>query len=158
MDSPVFTTERIAEVLKLPTWRVVRFAQVEDYGITPYYADASGPGSRRLYSLENVCEIALASWLVQAGLQVKVIGRVLEQVRKQGGLSHLLSPDEFKTYLGVVRSPNGKSSSQETVFIRNWKHLEDASHRYPFTSVLLVPIGLNLYQLNARLERAGKGD
>ena len=84
MDPRVFTTEKIARLLELPEWRVVRFAQVPGYGIRPAWGEASGPGSRRLYSLENVCEIALASWLVQAGLRVEVIGRVLKQMWKQG--------------------------------------------------------------------------
>src|ERR1700730_14111829 len=115
MDSRIFTTEKVARILEAPEWRVVRFAQMVAYGIKPAFAEASGPGSRRLYNLENVCEIALALWLTQAGLRVEVIGRALKKVRAQG-LSHYLDLPWDKAvgiYLGVVRAPKGKKTSQE---------------------------------------------
>lgn len=154
MDATIFTTDRIARLLKLPEWRVVRFAQVSGYGIKPAWWDDTGPGSRRLYDLENVCEIALASWLVQAGLRVAVIGRVLKQLRKQGGLRHLLTQPWGKavsTYLGIVRTPKGKTARQEAVYIQNWEHLENIFHQAPYTSALVFPIGLSFQQLNTLL-------
>jgi hypothetical protein len=154
MDATIFTTEKIAKLLKLPEWRVVRFAQIRGYGITPAWGDATGPGSRRLYNLENVCEIALASWLVQAGLRVAVIGRVLKQLRKQGGLRHLLKQPWDKavsTYLGIVRVPKGKSARQEAVYVQNWEHLENIVREAPYTGVLVFPIGLSFQQLNTHL-------
>src|SRR5271169_1908118 len=86
----IFTTEKVARIADLKEWQVVRFAQNSKFGITPTFGNAAGPGSRRLYGLENVCQMALASWLLQAGLRVDVIGRVLKQVRKQGDLKHRL--------------------------------------------------------------------
>src|SRR2546426_8990523 len=128
MDPRIFTTEKAAEVLGLPEWRVVRFAQIKKYGITPAFAEAAGPGSRRLYNLENVCEMALAYWLIQAGLRIEVIGRVVKQVRRRGGLSHLLAQDRSKAqtrYLGVIRTPRGKIMGQESVDIESWEHLNN---------------------------------
>jgi hypothetical protein len=155
MDAKIFTTEKIARVLDLPEWRVVRFAQVPGFGIRPEWGEATGPGSRRLYSLENVCQIALAWWLLQAGLRVAVIGRVLKQMHKQGGLSHLLNlrgNQVLSTYLGVIRGPKGKTASQDAVYIHNWEHLENAVTSEPFKSVLVIPIGLSFHQLRMSLE------
>jgi hypothetical protein len=155
LDAKVFTTEKIAKVLFLPEWRVVRFAQMKDYGIIPQYAEASGPGSRRLYSLENVCEIALAWWLLQAGLQVKPIGQVLAQVRRQGGLKHFVtSVKNLDTYMGVIRSPKGKKVNQDAVYLFDWDQLKKIFElqQSPLKSVLIIPISLNFAILRNLLD------
>lgn len=151
----VFTTEKIAKILGLKEWRVVRFAQDAKFGITPAYGNATGPGSRRLYDLENVCQIALASWLLQAGLRIAVIGRVLKQLRKQGELKQRLKQPPEKSrdvYLGVIRTPNGKIGEQEAVFIHTWKQLQSIFERTWDTSVLVVPIGVRFSALGEGLE------
>ena len=98
---------------------------------------------RRLYSLENVCEIALASWLVDAGLRVDLIGRVLKQVRGMGGLSHLCTDDFANSkdvYLGIIRTPKGKRTSQQAVFIQSWAHLQNVFNQDSEASVLVIPL------------------
>jgi len=152
----VFTTEKIARIAGLPEWRVVRFAQNPGFGITPAFGNAAGPGSRRLYNLENVCQIVLASWLLQAGLRVEVIGRVLKQVRKQGDLKHRLKQPTEKAkdvYLGVIRTPKGKIAEQEAVFIHSWEHLQSIFERTWDTSVLVIPIGLRFIVLGNVLDK-----
>ncbi len=139
----------------MPEWRVVRFAQTDAYGIKPAFADATGPGSRRLYNLENVCEIALALWLTQAGLRIEVIGRALKKARIQG-LSHYLSLPSSKaksTYLAVVRAPKGKITGQEVVVIQSWEQLENIFDfdRNPNSSALIIPVGTQFMLLNRRL-------
>ena len=153
MDSRIFTTEKVARILEAPEWRVVRFAQMVAYGINPAFAEASGPGSRRLYNLENVCEIALALWLTQAGLRVEVIGRALKKVRAQG-LSHYLDLPWDKAvgiYLGVVRAPKGKKTSQEITLIQSWEQLENIFRRDPYSSALIIPIGSQFKLLGRNL-------
>lgn len=155
----VFTTEKIARIVSLPEWRIVRFAQNPKFGITPAFANAAGPGSRRLYNLENVCQMALASWLLQAGLSVEAIGRVLKQVRKQGDLKHRLKQSVEKAkdvYLGVIRKPKGKTAEQEAVFIHTWEHLQSIFEGTWDTSVLVVPIGLRFIVLGNVLEEITK--
>jgi DNA-binding transcriptional MerR regulator len=152
----VFTTEKIAKIVGLKEWRVVRFAQDPKFGITPAFGAAAGPGSRRLYDLENVCQMALASWLLQAGLRVEVIGRVLKQVGKQGDLKHRLKQPAEKArdaYLGVIRRPKGKIAEQEAAFIHSWGHLQSIFERNWDTSVLVVPIGLRFIVLGNVLDR-----
>ena len=161
MDARVFTTERIAKITRLPEWRVVRFAQDPKFGITPAFGAAAGPGSRRLYNLENLCQMALASWLLQAGLRVEVIGRVLKQVLKQGDLKHRLKqpPEKAKdVYLGVIRTPKGKTAEQEAFFIQSWEQLQTIFRRDWETSVLVVPIGMRFVVLGNVLDELAKMD
>jgi DNA-binding transcriptional MerR regulator len=155
MDARIFTTEKIARILEAPEWRIVRFAQLKKYGIRPALVQASGPGSRRLYNVENVCEMALALWLTQAGLRIDVIGRVLQQVREQGGLSRYLDEDSeresLRTYLAIIRKLKGKFTSitnqktiQEAVYIRDWERLGNILTQEHFSSALVIDVGFRL--------------
>jgi DNA-binding transcriptional MerR regulator len=155
MDAKVFTTEKVARILGVPEWRVVRFAQTKKYGITPAYGQASGSGSRRLYNVENVCEMALASWLTEAGLRIEVIARVLTQVRNQGGLARYLDEDwereTLHTYLAIVRKPmrqpKGKAT-QDAVFIHDWEWLGKTLEKELFSSALIIDIGRRFWWLS----------
>jgi hypothetical protein len=153
--SKIFTTEKISELLKLPEWRIVRFAQIKAYGIKPAFSEAAGPGSRRLYDLENVCEIALISWLLNAGFRGELIGRVLRAIREQGGLSHLWLEPSGKMkdqYLGIIRKPKGKITGQPVVFIQSWAHLQRIFEQESDASVLIIPAGLRFQVLAKRME------
>jgi DNA-binding transcriptional MerR regulator len=150
----IHTTEKIAKILDLPDWRVVRFAQVKKFGITPSLAEAQGSGSRRIYDLENVYEIALASWLVEAGLRIEVIGRVIKQMRRKGGLRHL----KTKRYLGVLRSPRGKIIGQETEVIEDWDHLEDIFRQNPEASLVMIPTARFQWLAEKLEKQAQQGD
>jgi len=159
----VFTTEKIARIVGLNEWRVVRFAQDPKFGITPAFGNAAGPGSRRLYDLENVCQMALASWLLQAGLRVDVIGRVLGQVHKLGGLSRFLDQaserESLGTYLAILRKPSGKlrssltskRTSQEAVYIQDWERLGKIMAQQHLSSALVIDVGFRL-QILGRFE------
>ncbi len=156
MDAKVFTTEKVARILGVPEWRVVRFAQIKKYGITPAYGQAAGSGSRRLYNVENVCEMALASWLTEAGLRIEVIARVLTQVRNQGGLARYLDEkweqETLHTYLAIVRKPKGKPTSkvmgQDAVFIHDWEWLGNTLEKDFFSSALIIGIGRRFRMLS----------
>jgi DNA-binding transcriptional MerR regulator len=92
-----FTTEQVVELLGLKPkdkWRVIKFAESKEYGIRPALMAGSGLGSRRLYDLENVCEIALALEFLEAGLRPAVIGEALERLRKKGKLSQKLIAEQ----------------------------------------------------------------
>jgi hypothetical protein len=95
----VFTTDELTTLLgldpKKDKWRVVKFAESREYKIVPSIKLASGSGSRRLYDLENVCEFALALQLLQVGLRAKVIGSVIQKLRKEGKMRTYLNNDEI---------------------------------------------------------------
>jgi DNA-binding transcriptional MerR regulator len=154
MDAKVFTTEKVARILRVPEWRVVRFAQNRKYGIQPAYGQAAGSGSRRLYNVENVCEMALASWLTEAGLRVEVIGRILKQVRNQGGLARHLDPtweeETFHTFLAIVRKldADGKLRAQDAVYIHDWEWLGNTLKHTVFSSALVMDLGRRFWMLS----------
>lgn len=157
-DIRVLTTEKVASILGVPEWRVVRFAQNKKYGIQPAYGQAAGSGTRRLYNVENVCEMALASWLTEAGLRVEVIARVLTQVRNQGGLARFLDKkweeETFHTFMALVRKlqqPKGKAI-QDAVFIRDWEWLGKTLQKEVFSSALVIDIGHRFWMLGRSTE------
>jgi DNA-binding transcriptional MerR regulator len=152
MEPQVFTAQKVARLLRLPEWRVVRFAQIKKYGIRPEFGEAEGSGSRRLYSLENVCEMALAVWLLEAGLRIEVIGRVLKQVRKQRRLSDLWEKDysEIRDIcLAIARAPKAtKLKGPETVLFESWESLEKMFWQDSSASMLIIPVGVRFHLLS----------
>jgi DNA-binding transcriptional MerR regulator len=88
----VFTTEQVARLLGLDpredAWRIVKFATSREYGLNPSISVATGSGSRRLYSMDDVYEIAMALRLLETGLRPLVIGQIIRKVRKSGDLKN----------------------------------------------------------------------
>lgn len=79
----LFTTEQVIELLGLKPkdkWRVIKFAESKEYEIKPARIMGKGLGSRRLYDVENVCQIAVALSLLEAGLRPPVIGDAIERL------------------------------------------------------------------------------
>jgi DNA-binding transcriptional MerR regulator len=119
----LFTTEQVAALLGLARkdkWRVVKFAESREYGIQPSVTAGSGPGSRRLYDIEDVCQIAVALRLLETGLRPKVIGEVIGKLRssKERLSSRLTSKKEApqSLYLAISRQPRiGKPLSDARV-------------------------------------------
>jgi hypothetical protein len=78
---------------------------------------------------------------VEAGLRVELIGSVLKQVRKQGGLSHFWKDQSVTrkdVYLAIIRSPKDKIT--QTAFIHSWAHLQNVFERDFRASVLVIPV------------------
>src|SRR5580704_8545121 len=123
----IFRTEHVVRLIGLAQkdkWRIVKFVQSPEYGIRPTLADAEGSGSRRLYDLENVCEIALALRLLETGLRPMVIGKVLRQLRKKGTLSEKLASEgkgAEKLFLAILRMPQpGKPLDEKREQLVEW--------------------------------------
>jgi DNA-binding transcriptional MerR regulator len=111
----IFTTDKAARLLGLEPWRVTKCAQGKEYGISPSHGDAEGSGTRRLYSLEDICQIGLAVRLLETGLRSKVVGKVLRQVSERGKLSTRLGEkDTAALYLAIFRTPETGKPLDET--------------------------------------------
>ena len=168
----VFTTEQVTRLLGLTAkkdeWRVITFAQGKEYGIKPSISGAAGSGSRRLYDLEDVCQLALALRLLETGLRSKEIGKIMKQVRKGGKLSKNLNLEETEAralYLAIVREhQTGRRLDEKRYqwvgFVDGPWELEvvlDAadieSGRRTDCDVIMVPIGLMFLRLRQRLEQ-----
>jgi len=166
----VFTTEQVTALLGLKAadkWRVTKFVQSREYGISPSITDAAGPGSRRLYDLENVCEIGLALRLLEAGLRPKVIGHVLKELRQDGKLSRKLKIEKDRVpirYLGICLFPKiGKPLDVSRVIYVDFfdgfmeaepilGQLTEPDALGPNVDVLFVAVGLVFHRINERLE------
>lgn len=115
-----FTTEQVAALIGLTRsdkWRVVKFAESQEYGIQPSVSASSGPGSRRLYDIEDVCRVAVALRLLETGLRPKVIGEIIEKLRSKERLSSRLTTKKEapqNLYLAISRQPQiGKPLNEE---------------------------------------------
>jgi hypothetical protein len=183
-----FTTEQVAELLGLgpqDKWRITKFVKSREYGIEPAISVGSGPGSRRLYDIENVCEIGLALRLLETGLRPKVIGQVLKELGQEGRLSENLKSETDRAralYLCILVSPQpGKPLDASRIryvdfvlgFTEIGTTIEKIAEGLSGTGlaksvvdvlvnfdVLLVAVGLMFNRINERLaamEAAGLG-
>ena len=167
----LLTTADVAEILAMPHWRVIKFVQGKEYGIKPAFATGKGSGSRRLYDVENVCELAVAVRLLETGLRSKVIGKVIKQLHRVGKkLSAKLKlgdGDLLKLNLTIIREPRTGQPLDETGF--QWVgFLEGPEHAVLFISedeqmpegrilsdIIFVPLGPWFLELKNRLGKIG---
>jgi DNA-binding transcriptional MerR regulator len=156
----IFTTEQVAALVGLDPqkdkWRVIKFAQSREYGIQPSVSEADGSGSRRLYDLENVCEIALALRLLETGLRPMVIGKVIRQLRKKGKLSEMINYPE-EEFLAILRTPQtgkplGEKREQVVEWVRDAQEAEDIRRQNPTCDLILVPTGSLFAALSRSVE------
>ena len=157
----IFVTAQISKLLRVPEWRIIKFVGGKEYGITPALAQAAGTGTRRLYDLENVCELALAWWLFQAGLRSDVVGWILRQIREeQEPLKKLLELDEDQgnaLHLAITRTERKGhflAPRQRVDFLRS---IDDIAHLLDTpkdnSSFVLIPVGRNYFDLKRRLKK-----
>ncbi len=161
----VFTTEKAAELLDLKqTWRIIKFAQGKEYGIAPSVGAAEGSGSRRLYDLEDVCQIGLALRLLETGLRSKAIGKVIRQVRKKGKLSTRFWQEGADSIcLVILRTPEtghplDEKRRQSVEFVSTKQEAAKLANDRPDDDLILVPLGSFFTQIKRRLFQLRKGD
>ena len=158
----IFFTADVAELLKIPEWRVIKFSQSAEYQITPSHSDATGSGSRRVYDLEDVSKMALAVQLLDSGLGSKTIGEIMLQIKRKNGqrLSDKLKLTETELHylcLAIFRpQKRGKylymTRPREVLFVSTIgdavvEHTERAGD-----DLLLVTIGEAFEKLARRLK------
>jgi hypothetical protein len=159
--SEIFVTAHIARLLRVPEWRIIKFVGGKEYGIKPALGEAAGSGTRRMYDLENVCELALAWWLFQAGLRSDVVGWVLHQIREeQEPLKKLLELDEARArnlYLAVTRTGRKGHYFVPHQWVKFLWSIDDITHHLDTSEdnsgFVLIPIGANYFDLRRRLKK-----
>jgi len=155
----VFATEKVAQLLgleKTKAWRVIKFTEGPEYGIGPSLGAAGGSGSRRLYDLEDVCQIGLALRLLETGLRSKAIGRVIRQVRQKGKLSNRLWKEADDLCLAIFRTSNmgrplDEKRRQIVEFVSNKQEALRLANDQPEDDLILVPLGSFVAGLKRRL-------
>jgi DNA-binding transcriptional MerR regulator len=165
----IFFTADIATLLKIAEWRVIKFAQGAEYQIAPSHSDAAGSGTRRVYDIEDVCQIALALRLLDSGLGAKAIGEIIARLRQTGKLSEKLTlpKRELKNlYLAVIRlRRTGKgyfgNRTRDAFFVSDLVEAEMDRETRPPNDLMLISVGSIFSQLSDRLGKLqserGKG-
>jgi DNA-binding transcriptional MerR regulator len=166
----VLTTEKLTRVLGLDPqkdkWRIVKFAESREYNIKPSVDTPTGRGSRRLYNIEDACEIALALRLLETGLRSRVIGRVIRGLRKKGKLSANLERSDSDrgtlnlviTRIPVPGKPLDETRQQVVGFARNTAKMTEVVgefFRNPNVEfdVILVPVSSMFRGMRQRLDQ-----
>jgi hypothetical protein len=155
----IFFTADIAALLRIAEWRVIKFAQGAEYQIAPSHSDAAGSGTRRVYDIEDVCQIALALRLLDSGLGAKAIGEIIALLRRSGRLSDklALSKRELKNlYLAVVRlRRTGRgyfgNRTRAAFFVSDPVQAEMDREARPPNDLMLISVGSMFNQLRDRL-------
>lgn len=163
-----FTTEQVVELLGLKPkdkWRIIKFVEGKEYGIEPAMVMGKGLGSRRLYNLENVCEIAVALAFLEAGLRPAVIGEVLPRLpRMENKLReehvrdlHVIAA--FEQRFGRLLNKSRLVSVDLTTTLYSPEAVRESlweSYREMSTgdfAILYIPIGSLFSGISGRLER-----
>ena len=162
-----FTTEKAAELLglvKKKAWRIIKFAEGDEYGIAPSVDKAKGSGSRRRYDLEDVCQIGLALRLLETGLRSKAIGKVIRQVRQKGKLSTRFWQEGADSIcLAILRTPEtgrplNEKRRQTVDFVSSKHEAATLANDRPEDDLILVPLGSFFAQMKRRLFQLQEGD
>jgi hypothetical protein len=100
MSEPFFGTKEVAQILGIPEWRVKNFAQGPAYGLPPAQKLGVGYGSRRLYGVNGVLWVAIATELVGFGFTPEAVGQAMttvknEEVARVSAEVRALKPDEI---------------------------------------------------------------
>jgi DNA-binding transcriptional MerR regulator len=155
----IFFTADIASLLRIAEWRVIKFAQGAEYKIAPSHSEAAGSGSRRVYDIEDVCQIALALRLLDSGLGAKAIGEIIARLRQGGKLSEklMLPKRELKDlYLAVVRlRRTGRgyfgNRTRDAFFVSDLVEAEMDREARPPNDLMVISVGSMFTQLSERL-------
>jgi DNA-binding transcriptional MerR regulator len=143
-------------------WRVIKFVQGREYGLKSSVRKARGSGSRRLYELNDVCELALALRLLETGLRSKVIGKIINQLReKEDGRGNVNALDSVRLghaeiQLAIIRTPQvGKpldeKREQNVQWVRTVGEAEELRRLNPNRDLILVPVGALFSQFDKEL-------
>jgi DNA-binding transcriptional MerR regulator len=157
----VFFTADIAALLRVPEWRVIKFAMGSEYQITPSHIDAAGSGTRRVYDIEDVCQIALALRLLNTGLDSKTIGKIIAALREKEHLSAKLELSDKRLrslYLLVFLTPGQgqlvfRGRADYVLFVPDLTKAHENQAKHPGSDSLLLYIGWTFVDLKYRLKK-----
>lgn len=105
-----FGTGEVAEVVDIPVWRLQKFLDSPQYQLSAEGKLGTGAGSRRVFTREDVCRIAIAKHLVQDGFAAKFVGSLLQQIEDSDfyeGHDEKGNETSPPRLLGLVRETSG---------------------------------------------------
>jgi hypothetical protein len=125
-----FTAGELCEKLDIPRWRLQKFISSPHYDVSfSKQFGGVGPGTRRMFSVEDAVLIGVAAFLLQDGFAPRLVGEMLQKI----------DPDVVN---GRYVHNNGKEESVEwglalkrgeewpTVTLDAWKKLDKVKAYY----------------------------
>lgn len=83
MAEKLYGTKDVAEILRIPEWRVKNFAEGSAYQLPPSQHLGKGHGSRRLYDAVGILRVAIATELVSFGFMPDAVGSAMGKVSEE---------------------------------------------------------------------------
>jgi hypothetical protein len=150
---PTFGTGRVAEILDIPMWRLQKFLDGKQYRLSPEDSLGAGRGSRRVFTVEDIYRLAIASRLVQDGFAASFIGEMLVQLddRDFGDRIDSDGKDRPLTGLAFRRAPKGPELVLLFKSLGEIRFSGDAALYYVLDLVLLAnDVNLRLSKMSSR--------
>jgi len=119
------------------------------YKITASVEGRGKRGSRRHFSVQDICRLGLAVWLSNAGLRGPAIRDVLRRRVSRELLSDLKTGSERNRFLVAVGFRGTKQGYKRVQLVNSLERAQAALRR---DSGVVVPVGEFLGALAARLE------
>jgi DNA-binding transcriptional MerR regulator len=111
MEDGGWTTSRLAETVGLPERKILSF--IERGYIKPSVLDAAGPGSRRLWSFQDIVKAYTAKLLIEAGQSVQQVRGIMQgdDLMFERGVIMVCRPDEDPQVYHLSYKKNHKASN-----------------------------------------------
>jgi hypothetical protein len=135
IDRLGFFTGEVAELVGIPMWRLQKFLDSPQYRLSST-RKGTGHGSRRLFSLDDVYKIGIASGMVEDGFAAPFVGTVVEQIEDDDLREHWNDRTGEHLgrydYFGLRRGGKGKPEFHHRV-----TSTEPYYYTFPFAQLVL---------------------
>ena len=144
-ELPRFSTGDVAKILDLKIWRLQKFVDVESYRLSPSGKLGKGPGSRRMFSAEDIYRIGIANFMIKDGFSPKLVAEVLQEFEDTDLFDF---DEEGVAYPGITLSRSEKGPKLD--FFRSGQ----APERKPGSSVYYVlDFGTVIEEIDRRISK-----
>ena len=99
---PTFGTGEVAEVLKMPMWRIKKFLDLDCYQLSAA-TPGRGKGKRRMFSTEDLYRVAIADFLLKDGFAPRRVSNVLKKIEDKEFINY---DEKGEATLGVYMTRN----------------------------------------------------
>src|SRR5262249_3996109 len=137
---PIFQASQIAKLVGIPKTRLAKFVERPAYGVGPSLRQDSGKGIPRLYTADDLLEIALAWWLFQAGFRPKAIGVTVADSKKQlqNSQSWTNAADRF---LVIRRGITKGANYAQKITVERGDHIATKISSDHYHATQILPVG-----------------
>jgi hypothetical protein len=103
----IFRAGDVVSILGIERWRLEKFITGTQYKLTPSGHLGEGKGSWRLFSLEDMYRLGIATRMVEDGFTAKFISFVLQEIEDADLLVLDMEGNSNAPEVGIFRRPKG---------------------------------------------------